>query len=223
MPTLPIFPLGTVLTPGAELPLRIFEPRYLALIRDLLAQPAAERHFGIVALRRGTEVGTLAQIGLHDIGCAALVTSVSRMPGPAGQRLMLSVQTVGTRRFRLHGLDPTAPTPYHSGEVDWLDEPAGDTPEALVPAAARLRRGVAAYRSLIGAELADLPSDPTETSYAAPAQVVLDLGDRQAILESASTADRLRLGQQLVHRERILVSALGALPNPGPPPAPAPN
>ena len=35
MPHLPLFPLGTVLCPGAPLPLRIFEPRYVAMLADL--------------------------------------------------------------------------------------------------------------------------------------------------------------------------------------------
>ena len=32
MPTLPLFPLGTVLLPGGRLPLQVFEPRYLCLL-----------------------------------------------------------------------------------------------------------------------------------------------------------------------------------------------
>ena len=36
--TLPVFPLGSVLYPGGLLPLRIFEPRYLAMVRECLRE-----------------------------------------------------------------------------------------------------------------------------------------------------------------------------------------
>ncbi len=51
---MPMFPLGSVLFPGAVLPLQIFEPRYQALVADL---EAAENRFGVVLIRRGQEVG----------------------------------------------------------------------------------------------------------------------------------------------------------------------
>jgi len=99
---LPLFPLGTVLLPGGDLPLTLFEPRYLELLRRLLDQPAADRVFGVIALRRGNEVGPNAALDLHDIGCAARITHVERaFPASRG----IAIETVGTRRFRLHRLD----------------------------------------------------------------------------------------------------------------------
>lgn len=54
MPILPMFPLGSVLMPGMPLTLRIFEPRYLALFADVMADDA---EFGVVLIERGAEVG----------------------------------------------------------------------------------------------------------------------------------------------------------------------
>jgi Lon protease-like protein len=51
---LPLFPLGTVLFPGGLLPLRIFEPRYLELIRDSARLGAG---FGVCLILEGSEVG----------------------------------------------------------------------------------------------------------------------------------------------------------------------
>ncbi|MCT2594323.1 LON peptidase substrate-binding domain-containing protein [Streptomyces sp. N2-109] len=54
---LPLFPLNSVLFPGLVLPMSIFEPRYRALMRDLLILPEdAPRRFGVVAIRDGREV-----------------------------------------------------------------------------------------------------------------------------------------------------------------------
>ena len=50
-----MFPLGTVLVPGAPLPLHVFEPRYRALMDVVMATDA--REFGVVLIERGSEVG----------------------------------------------------------------------------------------------------------------------------------------------------------------------
>ena len=52
--TLPIFPLNTVLFPGAPLPLRIFEPRYREMLKRCLD---GGRRFGVVLIKSGPEVG----------------------------------------------------------------------------------------------------------------------------------------------------------------------
>ena len=52
---LPMFPLGSVLLPGMVLPLRVFEPRYRALIATVPSADAPE--FGCVLIERGSEAG----------------------------------------------------------------------------------------------------------------------------------------------------------------------
>ncbi|WP_304606196.1 LON peptidase substrate-binding domain-containing protein [Actinotalea lenta] len=52
---LAMFPLGSVLLPGMPLPLRVFEPRYVALLSSVLGEP--DRAFGVVLIERGSEVG----------------------------------------------------------------------------------------------------------------------------------------------------------------------
>ncbi len=52
---MPMFPLGSVLFPAMPLPLRVFEPRYLQMLQDILPVETAE--FGVVLIERGQEVG----------------------------------------------------------------------------------------------------------------------------------------------------------------------
>ena len=51
---LPMFPLGTTLVPGQSIPLRVFEPRYVALVEACVV---GDGRFGIVLIERGSEVG----------------------------------------------------------------------------------------------------------------------------------------------------------------------
>ena len=63
---LPLFPLGTVLFPGGRLSLRIFEPRYLDLIRDCTRSSSG---FGVCLILEGSEVGAPAVPAA--LGCEA--------------------------------------------------------------------------------------------------------------------------------------------------------
>lgn len=56
---LPLFPLNSVIFTGGVLPLRIFEPRYLDMVKDCMRN---EHGFGIVLIQNGAEVGTTAEI-----------------------------------------------------------------------------------------------------------------------------------------------------------------
>ena len=93
---LPLFPLQTVLFPDNYLPLRIFEPRYLALIKRCVKD---ESGFGIIALKSGNEVIQEAEsstIELHSIGTLANVTKYEEVsPG------ILGIWTKGISKFRL--------------------------------------------------------------------------------------------------------------------------
>ncbi len=66
---LAMFPLESVLLPGQDLPLRIFEPRYGALVQHCLA---SGEPFGVVLISRGREVG--GGDSRYDIGVLARIT-----------------------------------------------------------------------------------------------------------------------------------------------------
>lgn len=55
--TLPLFPLSNIVFPGGRMPLKIFEQRYLDLIKTCLA---GNTTFGLCGIREGSEVGAPA-------------------------------------------------------------------------------------------------------------------------------------------------------------------
>jgi uncharacterized protein len=205
---LPIFPLNAVLVPGLVLPLHVFEPRYRVLVQALMALPeGATRHFGVVAMRSGSEVtGTAAgEPVLYDVGCTAELREVT--PYADGR---FDIVSVGETRFRLLDLDVEAGTPYQTGVVELL--PEQDGPGDLTHLAEETIRMFTRYREALGVELSELPDDPQVISYLVAAAVVLDLPERQSLLEIPSTAARLRAELEILRRERAMVTTFRALP-----------
>ncbi|MHB1123512.1 MAG: LON peptidase substrate-binding domain-containing protein [Ramlibacter sp.] len=92
--SLPLFPLGTVLFPDGLLPLRIFEVRYLDMIRRCQRAGAP---FGVVCLTQGSEVRQPgATEAFHSVGTLATVTRLET-PQPG----LMVIRAGGTQRFRI--------------------------------------------------------------------------------------------------------------------------
>lgn len=213
MPSLPLFPLATVAVPEGLLPLVIFEPRYRALLADLLRLPDEDRIFGVVAIRRGHEVGQGRAEQLYGVGTAVRVVSVH--PMPAGIR----VGCVGVQRFRLDARVPGAD--YLVGEVTWLDEEPGDV-DALPGLVVQLREAWLTYADSVGAPALLDPPAPVAggvdgdraraLAYAVLDQLRLPLAERQHVLEAVTTSERLQELVARVRREAGLAAALQARP-----------
>ena len=106
--TIPIFPLpGALLLPRARLPLHIFEPRYLAMVDDVLKSPA--RLVGMIQPFEGAGGADR----LHSIGCAGRLSAFSETEDG---RYMVTLS--GVSRFRvLREVEGFAP--YRRCEVSW--------------------------------------------------------------------------------------------------------
>ena len=89
--TVPIFPLQTVLYPGALLPLKIFEVRYMEMAKACLKDG---RPFGICLIREGHEVGAPAIP--EPVGCLARIAECDME-----QLGILKVKAEGGERFRI--------------------------------------------------------------------------------------------------------------------------
>jgi Lon protease-like protein len=208
---IPLFPLNTVMFPGITAPLHIFEDRYRALVRDLLAvDDPADRVFGIVAIREGYEVGDHGMQSSHRVG--TLVQLVGHEAYDDGR---FDIEVVGRQRIRVNDL--LTDGDYLRADAELVDDPSGAVAEGVVEA----QRATAAfqeYRERLselrgGPVLAgELPSDPTYLSYALAATCLLTQGQRQELLELPDAVQRLRRLRAQLHRERQAMQALPSLP-----------
>jgi len=107
---IPVFPLaGALLLPRGELPLNIFEPRYLAMIDDAIK---AERIIGMIQPDESKAAGG-AQPGLQRVGCAGRITQF----GETGDGRYLITLT-GIARFKI-AEELSVSTPYRQCRVDY--------------------------------------------------------------------------------------------------------
>lgn len=88
---IPLFPLNTVLFPGGILPLKVFEARYIDMVRDCMKRDAP---FGVVLIKSGQEVGQAAQP--EAIGCLAHIAHWDM-----ANLGVLLLRTRGGDRFRI--------------------------------------------------------------------------------------------------------------------------
>lgn len=95
MNELPLFPLSSVLVPFGRIPLQIFEPRYIDLVRDCMKN---ESPFGVVWIRRGSEVAQKGRAApkLGDFGTYARIVDFDQLPNG-----LLGIVIEGGERFEL--------------------------------------------------------------------------------------------------------------------------
>lgn len=182
--TLPMFPLGNVLVPHALLPLHVFEPRYRALVRDVLD---GDRQFGVVLIDRGHEVG--GGDVRSDLGTLAQVLEAEEFDDGRW-----AVVSAGLRRLRVvEWLDDD---PYPRAVVEELPDgvPGPDAHQLRDEVAVRLRR-LLARASELGDVVApvdtEVSDDPLVASYHATALLPIGPFDTQRLLAVDDPEERL--------------------------------
>lgn len=150
MPSLPLFPLRSVLFPGGRLSLKVFEARYLDLMADCLRE---QRPFGVVCLLQGPEVrqpGVATRF--EPIGVQAHLVEVDA-PAPG----LLKVRCTGGLRFQWASVSEAPDGLWQAHGVSTLaaDEvlPPGERFEQTTQALQR------AYAALAQRPEADLPAE----------------------------------------------------------------
>jgi Lon protease-like protein len=182
MSRLPLFPLGFVLFPGARAPLHVFEDRYRALLRDVLA---ADGTFGILL----PEADGVPSPG--TIGVRARVLSYQGLPDGRSNLLV-----EGDTRFILTRLRDDG-SPYLVGEVELFDDEPDDA--ALEPDAEQQLRGLAQRCRQAMATLADAPvdskwsGDPAVFTFQVAGALPWDAAQARPLLAMRRVADRAGL------------------------------
>ena len=137
MSTLRLFLLNTVLFPGMELPLHVFEERYKQLVAECLTSGDA---FGVALIRDGQEVGDRTA-DPHLVGCTARIEQAAPTEGG---RIM--VEARGEQRFRILDLDDGHP--YRSATVEYPVDELTEVPASLLARAAEGYRQIVRLRAL---------------------------------------------------------------------------
>jgi Lon protease-like protein len=194
-----MFPLGTVLLPFAHLPLHIFEPRYRALVKDVLA---GDGEFGVVLIERGQEVG--GGDVRFGVGTVAKVMQTAELPD--GRWLL---DAIGTERFRITEWLPDDPYPLAMIEA-LEDEPSDSEAAERRTAVERLLRQVLALQVELGfpapSAVRTLDENPSVAAFEAALLSPIGPMDTQNILEAPSTAARLALLETLLTEARAFLS-----------------
>lgn len=203
--TVAVFPLpGALLLPRARLPLHIFEPRYLAMLDDVLKTP--ERLIGMVQphpvpgraqVRAGQSQGGQVQGGqsqanplvLHEIGCAGRVTQFSETED---HRYLITL--TGISRFRIRA-EVNGFHPYRRCAVSWdgFARDLGPAEKDQCLDRERFMALLARYFAALGLSTDwETLKDADDELLVNSLSMLLDFAheDKQALLEAPSLATR---------------------------------
>ena len=178
-----LFPLHTVLFPGGPLPLRIFEPRYLDMVRNCTRE---QQPFGVLLIEEGADAGPEASTATTaTVGCSARIADFYTLPDG-----LLGISCVGERKFRVERAWRAADG-LNMGEIEWL------APEPAIP----LPQGYAQFGATVQRALAELADhyQHVEKKFDDAAWVgarltellPIELNDKQALLELDDPIARL--------------------------------
>lgn len=184
---IPIFPLdGAVLLPGGDLPLQIFEPRYLNMVDDAMA---GDRVIGMIQTRAG---GERARPNLTNVGCLGRITSFAET---SDGRYLITL--TGVCRFTT-GEELSARTPYRQLRVGFADFEADLSSEDEGPPEMDRERFARALKRYLNRRELDVDDDTAMTAPIAPLVTSLAMGlpfepsEKQALLEALTLTERVR-------------------------------
>jgi Lon protease-like protein len=186
-----MFPLSSVLMPAMPLSLRIFEPRYLKLLGDLIAIENPE--FGVVLIERGQEIGGGEK--RMNLGTIASVKNIGTTEEFYG------LESVGTKRFRVNAWLPD--DPYPIADVDFIADLIWD--DALMPSRIHLEtkvRQLLAFASEFGdlrySTDVELSEDPLEACWQLAGVLPVGQLDQLDLLGSQSAEELIRRTYDIV-------------------------
>ena len=188
---LDLFPLNAVLLPGCQLPLHIFEPRYMQLTQDCLERRAC---FGIVLITKGSEVAD-HEAEFCDVGTSCEIVDCKDNPNRTRD-----IRVVGRQRFKLLEILETAP--LVRAEVELM--PWGKASPGGMADAERLRAGFERYWKLVlrlksfYRSPPPLGQDPLQVALTVAARLQVSASQRQHLLNAPGIDDLLEACLELL-------------------------
>ena len=179
---IPVFPLaGALMLPRAELPLNIFEPRYLAMVRDAMA---GDRVIGMLQPKTLLEPPEPFAVG--GLG------RITQFSETGDGRLLIAI--TGLTRFRIVR-ELEVETPYRQVVADYAEFAADWRDPDPLPAAVRadLENSLKSYLDVRGLSADwDAVANADDESLVNTLAVVcpFDLAEKQALLEAADVRER---------------------------------
>ena len=188
--TLPLFPLNTIVFPGGKLPLRIFEQRYLDMIKQAIAN---DTPFGICAIQEGAETGTPAIP--YEVGTVMRVTDWD-MPETG----ILQIETIALDRFVIRSTH-AEPDGLLMGKVESVSiEPAIPVPDDLELSVEILRHIISEYGDAHFPEPHEL-GNAVWVGYRLSEVLPLTLSIKQSLLEMNDSVTRLRILTEFLKKQ----------------------
>ena len=189
--TMPLFPLSTVMFPGARIPLQIFEPRYMDMVKNCMRDGAP---FGIVNLVVGSEVASRYSDlpSFEAVGCAVKIVDWSALPHGR-----LGIVVEGVQKIQVLEAQRDKSN-LNIGEVIYLPEEEDcQLPEEFLPMwelLDTLQEHEAIQRLMLNIDSRSAISVANHLSALLP----IDDDQKQALLEQTNPLDRLELLAEFV-------------------------
>jgi Lon protease-like protein len=189
---MPIFPLHTVLFPGGLLPLRVFEQRYMDMVKACLKE---EKPFGVCLIKEGEEVGAVALP--NEVGCLARIVDWDMQ-----QLGVLNLTVLGGQCFSIdeHRVEKSG---LMIARVTFLSaEEPQPVPAELIACATVLKSIV----EKVGEDNFHKPlhyDDAVWVGYRLAEVLPLKLPAKQAMLEMNDSMMRLKILHKFLHQQGL--------------------
>ena len=183
---IPLFPLNSVLFPGGALSLRIFERRYLDLVRDCARSGGG---FGVCLILHGEEVGDAAVPAA--VGTLARIVDFCTLPDG-----LLGISAQGGERFHVDSSRVRDNGLAHGVVRFWPDEPVIPLPPEFSLLASILERLLEQPGSPLARAERALFDNASWVGFRLAEALPLENRERQHLLQMTDPLDRLA---QLMH------------------------
>ena len=191
MTTLPMFPLSSVIFPESLFTLRVFEPRYLELVKECVM---TGRGFGVCLIAKGHEVGGGDE--RYDYGTVSEILQAVEIG--SGQ---LAISCVGRKRFRVLRWLEDSPYPKATVEIEEVPDSElikQEQVDELRPVLLKIADTVSELSGIKQGKFVTSSTNMIEEIYHLAEHSYLGAYDRYKVLSSETLEERFNLLFQLL-------------------------